>query len=617
MLLGAGVVLTTLYAAGAFLPRHPEYDFFFGVEAFEPFGVVTWLVSCGVALALLARPDAATAAGAALGRLAVRIPFRRSLLVYGTAVAFYALTNVRLSGDASAAIITVGTGRVLPSNALTSYLHLLVDAIPGLDAYDAIRAVSVVSGIAYVPVALALGRACFRDGARRTALTVLLLTVAPVTLFFGSMEVYAPLVTALALYLLVGIRYLRGTGSGLWPPLVASIAFCLHGSAGLLLPSLLLLANGGRLRPVLFRRWLLWGVLWLTPVLAVGATVVFGTWGGEAPTSETYRYGSFVGGMGQGPILPLVRTADNLMNRYAMLDLEHLIGVLNLWVMAAPIGLILIAVGRPRRGGAVFRWIAVVAAFLAVFPLFWNVNYELRRDWDLFSPVAVPLALLGGLAFLRMGGGRRRAAGIVALALLSFVPLVIGNLGSRHRQSMYAGTVWSAFRYAEGLSEGARRVENSRAEEEWRNRALEMDTTGRLVGRANALAAGKRLEEAIPLYRRILEIEPENDTARTNLGIALWTLGRKIEARETLEEAVRVTPYSFQARMNLAKSYVQENRLDEAIPYLERTVRYASIDDRVLQAVELLERIWREKGDRERADAMRRLAEERIALRRR
>ena len=44
-------------------------------------------------------------------------------------------------------------------------------AIPGLDAYDAIRAVSVVSGVAYVPIALAISRACFRDDARRAALT--------------------------------------------------------------------------------------------------------------------------------------------------------------------------------------------------------------------------------------------------------------------------------------------------------------------------------------------------------------------------------------------------------------------------------------------------------------
>jgi Flp pilus assembly protein TadD len=614
-LLVAAAVLGGLYLAGASLPRHPEYDFLFGLEAFALPGIPALLAGFGLVLVLLARPAAARAVSVALGRLVDRIPFRIPLLVGLSGVAFFALTSARLSGDAAAAISTIGEGQVRTSNALTCYLQHLVDTVPGASAYDAVRIVSVASGLVYVPCAVAIGRECFRDRPRRVAMTTLLLTVAPVALFFGSIEVYAPMTAALALYLLVGIRHLKGQGRGILPPIVLGAAFCLHGSAGLLLPSLVLLSNNGRIRPLRVKRWFGWGALFLVPVLVVFVALFVGTWDGSVPDDVDTRYGSFLGGMEQGPLLPLVRTSANLTSRYAMFDLEHLIGVLNLYVLASPVGLVLLLIGRPRRGGTVFRWILVVAAFLVIFPIFWNVNYSLRRDWDLFSPMGVPIALLGGLAFLRSGGGRRRALGVGALALLTFVPFAIGNTGDRYRRQRYARTVRSALMSAERRTTGERREELSRAVAAWQVR-VDAHDDARPIRRQAALEVERGdLAAAIPLYRRVLEIEPRNDTIRTSLGFALWQQGQHEEAREILEHAVRITPHSFRARMNLATSYIIEGRLDDAIPLLERTVRYGCVDDGIIEALDLLEMIWRKKGDLERAETMSHLARERLELR--
>ena len=76
----------------------------------------------------------------------------------------------------------------------------------------------------------------------------------------------------------------------------------------------------------------------------------------------------------------------------------HLAGVLNVALLACPVGVLLAVAGR-RRGPRV-TLVALAAACLLAVALLWNVTYGLRRDWDLFATLGVPLALLGALRFL-------------------------------------------------------------------------------------------------------------------------------------------------------------------------------------------------------------------------
>jgi Tetratricopeptide repeat len=610
----AALTILGFLAAGAMLPRHPEYDFLFGFEAYRDLGFFSFAAAATLIVLIFSRPRLSARVASLLGRVG-RIPLGLPLLVLLSGVAFILLTNVRLSGDATSIVLMTGLGRVTSSNSLTCFLHQVVDAMPGMTAHDGVRLVSVASGLIYVPCAVGIARQCFRDGPRRVALSVLLLTATSVVLFFGSIEVYAPLTAFLALYLLVGIRHLKGRGRGVLPPLIVGTAFCLHGSAGLLIPSLVLLANDGRIRPLRVKRWFVWGGIFLVPVVVVFVILFFGVWGGTAPDVSALRYGNFFGGNGQGPFLPLVRSPENLTHRYALFDLEHLIGVLNLYVLASPIGLTLLLLGRPRRRGVIFRWIAVVAALLVVFPIFWNVNYALRRDWDLFSPMGVPIALLGGLAFLRLGGGRRRIVGVCSVALLTFVPIVIGSVGLRSLRREYAIATSEALAKAAEFGSGERADENRVAAEEWMNRARNLDVAGPTLEQAERLAAAHRPAEAEVAYRRVLDIDPGHPTAASALGLLLCDMERHDEARIVLERAIRRAPNSFLPRWRLALSYIDERRDDEAIVHLERAVRHAAIDDRILEALRILEYYWRKKGETERAAAMERLALERLAMR--
>lgn len=417
-LLAGGALLVALVGFGSFLPRSPDHDLAFGVEEYRHLGVAAFAAASAAVLLLLAVPGFAGRVAGAFAAVGRRIPAGAgaAIVAVGFGAATFLLPNYTLSGDAGSVVLMAATQAVHPSNAATCWWFRLVDAALGTDPVMAIRLTSTLAGVLFAACAVGIGRECAPPGPRRTGIAAVLLLTGTAALFFGTIEVYPPLVALVALYLLLGLRWLNGRGRGIAPPLCLGIAFCFHGSAGLLLPTLGLLANRGRWWPIAWRRWFAFAGLFLLPVLLTAAGLWFGEWGGVPPESGTARYGTFLGTEGEGPVLPLVRTPENPRQPYAIFDLEHAAGVLNLSLLVAPVGLLLLLAGRRPRRDAGFRFVAVAALFLFLFPNFWNVSYTLRRDWDLFSSLGVPLALLGALAWFSR---ERPAASVVRVAALS------------------------------------------------------------------------------------------------------------------------------------------------------------------------------------------------------
>jgi tetratricopeptide (TPR) repeat protein len=428
-LLVAGLVLVALFAAGTFVPRDPDSDLLFGVEGYRVLGAPVFLVCAALLLAVLRWPGPAARLGE---RIAARLATAPRWLppagtLVATGCAFWLLRSYSLSGDAVTVVSRLAANEVYPSNALADYLFFGVSRGLALDPVRAVRIVSCLAGLVYVGCAIRIGRECAPPGPGRVALTALLLATGTTALFYGTIEVYAPLAAAIGLYLLLGIRWLGGRGTGVAPPLCLGVAFCLHGSAGLLLPSLLVLSARGPGRSTAFRRTVRWGGLFLLPVAAVFLSLFLGVWGAEFPEPGHRLYGTFLGAMDEGPLLPLLRSRENLTHRYAILDLEHVVGILNVLALVAPVGIVLLLTGRRPRRDPIFRFVAVAALFLLAFPFLWNTNFGLRRDWDLMSSMGIPITLLGGLALLRSGADRAGAVRIVALGGFVLLPFVLGN----------------------------------------------------------------------------------------------------------------------------------------------------------------------------------------------
>lgn len=100
----------------------------------------------------------------------------------------------------------------------------------------------------------------------------------------------------------------------------------------------------------------------------------------------------------------------------------------------------------------------------------------------------------------------------------------------------------------------------------------------------------QRYADAAIEFRKAVAANPENVTARVNLGAALSQLGDLTGAAEQFAEAIRIEPGKANAHYNLAIILARQNKHDEAIGHLRSALSVDSADlaARFLLAQELL-----------------------------
>jgi tetratricopeptide (TPR) repeat protein len=80
-----------------------------------------------------------------------------------------------------------------------------------------------------------------------------------------------------------------------------------------------------------------------------------------------------------------------------------------------------------------------------------------------------------------------------------------------------------------------------------------------------ALADSGRPAEALPVFARVLELDPSNAVAYQNIGIAMLKLGRADEARQNLEAAIRLGKRHTRAWNALGVAWMQLGEPRKAI----------------------------------------------------
>jgi tetratricopeptide (TPR) repeat protein len=89
----------------------------------------------------------------------------------------------------------------------------------------------------------------------------------------------------------------------------------------------------------------------------------------------------------------------------------------------------------------------------------------------------------------------------------------------------------------------------------------------------SALAKAGQYEEAIPYYRKGLEINPQFHEVYNSLGVALMAVGRPDEAIAEFEKVLDVYADSADLQNNLGQALMQAGRLGEATQHFELAVR--------------------------------------------
>jgi tetratricopeptide (TPR) repeat protein len=83
-------------------------------------------------------------------------------------------------------------------------------------------------------------------------------------------------------------------------------------------------------------------------------------------------------------------------------------------------------------------------------------------------------------------------------------------------------------------------------------------------------------QEAIPSFRRALELDPSRVDIRCSLADSLLALKEYSQALEQYEEVLRQDPRSVPARLGLARASIDSGQIDRAVPILEALVQEES-----------------------------------------
>ncbi len=286
------------------------------------------------------------------------------------------------------------------------------------DPVPVYRILSTLAGVAFVWVLTGLAAELGRNRAEAAAAMGLVLTLGTMQLFFGYIENYSLMTLGVLVYAYLALRCLkarcRGPAGGIalvWPATALAITHAFHPSTIILAPSLLYLAfaplpvdqgngrDGGDVPRTAGWRIDARSVLSIAVPygLVFAGVVALMTWGDHG--LDALMGVDFPGGGDRIWFVPLFEITTKWQH-YTMFSVGHLVDIVNQQLLVAPMvwpSLILIALlarGRVLREDATGRFLLVMAGCHLLLTLVWNADYGGQKDWDLFSPAALPAALL-------------------------------------------------------------------------------------------------------------------------------------------------------------------------------------------------------------------------------
>lgn len=306
------------------------------------------------------------------------------------------------------------------------------------DPIPVYRILSTLAGVLFVWILLGVAAELGRNRTERGLFAGLVLTLGTMQLFFGYIENYPLMTLGILVYVYLAILCLRGRVALVWPAIALALTNGFHPSTIVLTPSLIYLAfaafaanrrnvegsqdvMGSSVR--IDTRSVL--SVAIPYIVVLGGVIALMSGGGHG--LDALMGVDFPGGGDRSWFVPLFEITTEWQH-YTMFSLGHLIDIVNQHLLVAPaiwltIALVVVlAWSRLRDVGREGVFLAVMAGCYLLLTLVWNADYGGQKDWDLFSPAAIPAALLLGWLLPRALPERRalRAAGLALVAAQGF-----------------------------------------------------------------------------------------------------------------------------------------------------------------------------------------------------
>jgi len=489
------------------------------------------------------------------------------------------------------------------SEPLDALVHLAVSKLFGLDSYTAYGVLSCLAGGLFVFLLLVLCDLWGRDGKEKSFIFLVVISMGANQLFFGYIESYTLMYTAMAAYLIFAVRYLKGEGRFWLPCTFMVLAASFHLSAIFVFPSMFYLAfakvpRGSRQNtgnsPITNA-----GILACTTALMIlGYYFV--------------RLGSPEGSTGHLLIYPL----GGGDRSYAFYSPAHLLDFLNHQLLVSPVNVILwvmlllflrklVSFKEP-----VVRFLILLCLCSLGFALFVYPGLGYARDWDLFAFTGLGTTLLA--LYLVLSGFRtlhhRRHSGqagkaalgqvtvmLLVTSLVSTLPWILVNASKpksmarfedllmiEERVSALGYDITATYLRDEGQYEKAIRY--------WK-KAIDVHENPRYwASMGNAFRRLERYDEAIEAYRRALQTGPNHPTIQLlheSLGICLAEVGRWDEAIDELNQAISLMPGRADYYYTLSDILGRSGKYEEALSCFEKALNLKPINTRAYRTLGL------------------------------
>jgi tetratricopeptide (TPR) repeat protein len=94
---------------------------------------------------------------------------------------------------------------------------------------------------------------------------------------------------------------------------------------------------------------------------------------------------------------------------------------------------------------------------------------------------------------------------------------------------------------------------------------LKPDFEDAYVALANTLSSNGNYNEAIRNYDSAIKLNPQNPTARNNLGVAYLSIGKNKEGLAAFKDAAALNPSIGEIHVNLARAYLRLRNKEAAL----------------------------------------------------
>jgi|GEM_PF-401660 len=500
-------------------------------------------------------------------------------VLYG--LAFYLLrARTHFLGDGYTALSVLASDNPLvkPRGLGEGLLHVWVKSAIGGDAEAAallsFQVISISAGVLFLVAVALVSKWLFERPIDRVLFWLGLASGGYMLLFFGYVENYSLLVLSVAVYSLMGLLVVKGRINRWLILPVLALAIFFHVLGVTLIPSAiyLLVANsklGDSLSRLNRKTKLLMGTITVVILLSLFYHYY--------STDYFFRF-AFV------PLFEDRFTAEG----YTLFSGKHLLDYLNLLILLLPglplvVAVLLFLPVRRMLKQREYRYLLIllVSTLGAVF--IFDPKLSMPRDWDLFSFSGVPLVILSYYLILNNRKLIQPYTTVSALAiLLGFLSLfpravsqVVPEISVAHFRDYYeldkvknrtARRILIDF-YKEAGDEEMARLETQRAFADFPER--------RLVDSAVVFVNTGRPLEAVPLLRRVLDVNALYSDAWMGLGRCYLLLQKNDSAVYFLEVANGLNPYNAILLGDLGTAYLLAGAYKKAEKVLKKSRFFA------------------------------------------